>query len=83
MQQLMNTMPASWKQLNKPETLALYNERIEIIRSMAIAAILQDATLRSIISSQEVLRCFCGHPGMFKIKYNKGLGQIQDSTYDL
>ena len=82
-QQLMKTMPDSWKQLNKPETLALYNERINAVRSMAIAAILQDATLRSIISSQEVLRCFCGHPGMFKVTYDFKNGIIKDSTFDL
>lgn len=80
---LLETMPQSWKQLNKPETLPLYNERRDILKSLAIAAILQDATLRSIISSQEVLRCFCGHPGMFKVNYNKALGCIEDSTFDL
>jgi len=76
-------MPNSWKALNKPETLALYNERVEAVRSMAIAAILQDATLRSIISSQEVLRCFCGHPGMFKVTYDFANHIIKDSTFDL
>lgn len=81
--QLMKTMPESWKALNKPETYNLYQERIAAIRSMAIAAILQDATLRSIISSQEVLRCFCGHPGMFKVTYDKAAGHIKDSTFDL
>jgi len=79
----MLTMPDSWKALNKPETLTLYNERMNAVRSLAIASILQDATLRSIISSQEVLRCFCGHPGMFKITYDMKEGHIKDSTFDL
>ena len=83
MQQLLASMPDSWKALNKPETLALYNERRDAVRSMAIAAILQDATLRSIISSQEVLRCFCGHPGMFKVTYDFKNSIIKDSTFDL
>lgn len=34
--------------------------------SMAIAAILQDATNRSIISSEECLRLYIGNPGFFK-----------------
>ena len=80
---LMKTMPQSWKDLNKPETLALFNERCDAIKSLATVAILQDATIRSIISSQEVLRCFCGHPGMFKVTYSKFNHSIKDSTFDL
>jgi hypothetical protein len=34
--------------------------------SMAIAAILQDATNRAIISSEESLRLYIGNPGFFK-----------------
>lgn len=83
MQQLIQTMPESWEKLNSPRTIDLYNERLRIVRSAAIAAILQDATLRSIISAQEVLRCFCGHPGMFKVEYDKVNKRIKDSTFDL
>ena len=59
------------------------NARFEACRSLAIAAILQDGTIRSTISSQEVLRCFVGHPGEFKVEYDMKRGRIKDSTADL
>lgn len=59
------------------------NARFEACRSLAIAAILQDGTIRSIISSQETLRCFVGHPGEFKVEYDMKHGRIKDSTADL
>ncbi len=59
------------------------NARFEACRSLAIAAILQDGTIRSIISSQETLRCFVGHPGEFKVAYDMKRGCIKDSTADL
>lgn len=59
------------------------NARFEACRSLAIAAILQDGTIRSIISSQEILRCFVGHPGEFKVEYDMKHGRIKDSTADL
>ena len=50
---------------------------------MAIAAILGDIQNRSIISSQECLRNFIGHPAMFKVDYDIKAGKIKDSTYDI
>lgn len=61
----------------------MYNERFDLCRSLAIAAILGDVTNRSIISSQESLRLFIGHPGQFKVLYDKENGRIKDSTFDL
>lgn len=55
----------------------------EMCKSLAISAILQDVTNRSIISSEEVKRCFSGHPALFKVDYDKGKGIIKDSTYDI
>ena len=59
------------------EKLAKY----EMVNGLAIAAVLADATFRHIISSQEVLRCFAGHPGMFKVEYTEN--GIKNSTADI
>lgn len=59
------------------EKLAKY----EMVNGLAIASILADATFRHIISSQEVLRCFAGHPGMFKVEYTEA--GIKNSTADI
>ena len=53
----------------------------DLCRSMAIAAILGDITNRSIISSEEFLRNYIGHPAMFKTLYAKD--RIKDSTFDI
>ena len=63
--------------LNTSEKFA----KIEMVNGLAVAAILADATFRHIISSQEILRCFAGHPGMFKVEY--GENEIKNSTADI
>lgn len=60
---------------------ALFKQRVA--RSLAIAAILGDVTNKSIISSQEIIRCFSGHPALFKTLYDKEKGIIKDSTFDI
>lgn len=55
----------------------------QIARSLAIAAILGDVTNKSIISSQEIQRCFSGHPAEFKVDYDVANGKIKDSAYDI
>ena len=77
--QIMNSIDAFKNMPAGPEK----NARFEACRSLAIAAILQDGTIRSTISSQEVLRCFVGHPGEFKVEYDMKRGHIKDSTADL
>lgn len=62
---------------------ARVRERKSLCRGLAIAALISDVENRSIISSQEALRCFVGHPGMFKIDYDFANGRIKDSTADL
>ena len=57
------------------------NHYARMARSLAIAAIIQDGTNRHIICSQEVQRCFAGHPALFKVKY--GTTGIKDSAYDI
>lgn len=59
------------------------NARIECCKSLAIAMILSDATTKSIISSQEVFRCFSGHPALFKVQYDYKNRCIKDSTFDI
>lgn len=59
------------------------NATREMCRSMAIAAILQDVTTRSIMCGEEMKRCFCGNPAFFKVDYDMENGRIKDSTYDL
>lgn len=57
--------------------------KYQIARSLAIAAILGDVTNKSIISSQEVQRCFSGHPAEFKVDYDVANGKIKDAAYDI
>lgn len=67
-----------WKDIKDANERAFYSK---MARSLAIAAIIQDATNRHIICSQEVQRCFAGHPALFKVKYSST--GIQDSAYDI
>jgi hypothetical protein len=67
-----------WKDITDQTERAFY---AKMARSLAIAAIIQDATNRHIICSQEVQRCFSGHPALFKVKYNST--GIEDSAYDI
>lgn len=55
----------------------------EMCKSMAISAILQDVTTRSIMCGEEMKRCFCGNPAFFKVEYDMEHGVIKDSTFDL
>lgn len=67
-----------WKDIKDVNERAHY---AKMARSLAIAAIIQDATNRHIICSQEVQRCFSGHPALFKVKYSST--GIKDSAYDI
>ena len=73
----MESIPA-WNSLpNGPKKQA----RLNVCKGLAIASILSDATTKSIIASQEVQRCFSGHPAMFKVLYEGD--HIKDSTFDI
>jgi hypothetical protein len=73
----MESIPA-WNNLpNGPKKQA----RLNVCKGLAIASILSDATTKSIIASQEVQRCFSGHPAMFKVAYEGD--HIKDSTFDI
>lgn len=78
-EQILNQIPG-WKNMSIGPAK---NARIECCRSLAIAAILSDATTKSIISSQEVQRCFSGHPALFKVQYDYANKRIKDSTFDI
>ena len=74
---IMESIPA-WNTLpNGPKKQA----RLNVCKGLAIASILSDATTKSIIASQEVQRCFSGHPAMFKVAYEGD--HIKDSTFDI
>lgn len=74
---IMESIPA-WNNLpNGPKKQA----RLNVCKGLAIASILSDATTKSIIASQEVQRCFSGHPAMFKVTYEGD--HIKDSTFDI
>lgn len=79
---IMNTTKTKsgilWKDVPNDQQRAFYSN---MARSLAIAGILQDATNRHIICSQEVQRCFSGHPAFFKVKYNST--GIKDSAFDI
>lgn len=55
--------------------------RLKMAKSLAIASILGDVTTKSIMASQEVQRCFSGHPALFKVLYEGD--HIKDSTFDV
>lgn len=55
--------------------------RLRMAKSLAIASILGDVTTKSIMASQEVQRCFSGHPALFKVLYEGD--HIKDSTFDV
>lgn len=55
--------------------------RLRMAKSLAIASILGDVTTKSIMASQEVQRCFSGHPALFKVLYEGN--HIKDSTFDI
>jgi len=57
--------------------------RYRTARGLAIAAMINDVTVRHIISSEEAIRCFIGHPGFFKVDYDVTNGVIRDSAYDI
>lgn len=77
--QILNSIEG-WKNMPiGPEKTA----RMKCCNSLAIAAILADASTRSIMSSQETLRCFIGHPAMFKVQYDNVNHRIKDSTFDI
>ena len=69
-----------WSKLEDARKRVFYEK---VSKSLAIAAILGDATNRHIISSQEVQRCFSGHPAEFKVDYDVQRGLIKDSAYDI
>lgn len=54
-----------------------------VAKSLAIAAMINDVTMRSLISTEEYLRCFIGNPAFFGVKYDMDGGKIQDSAYDM
>ena len=76
---IFNSIP----QYANMETGNKKNARYRICRSLAIAALISDCSLRSIISSQEVLRCFSGHIGQYTARYDKNEGVVEDNTFDL
>lgn len=59
------------------------NARYDMCTSLAIASILADATTKSIMSSQEVIRCFSGHPAAFKVQYDNVHHCVKDDTFDI
>lgn len=81
---IMRTMPhrdyGTWAKIPAGRESSF---KSRIARSLAIAALLGDTTNRAIISSQEVMRCFSGHPALFKVDYDVNKGTIRDSAYDI
>lgn len=66
---------------DKTERLKYQNTARQLSNSLAIAMILSDTTSRSIISVNEITRCFTGNPAFYKVIYAGRY--IFDSTYDL
>ena len=84
--EILKTLPhkdyGTW--LNVPTTQGAEKQfRYKVARSLAIATILSDASYRSIICSQEIQRCFSGHPALFKVNYDIKAGKIKDSAFDI
>lgn len=49
---------------------------------IAIQWYITDVLYKSVMSAEETLRVFAGHPGQFKVRYDKD-GYIEDSTFDI
>ena len=49
---------------------------------IAIQWYITDVLYKSVMSAEETLRVFSGHPGQFKVRYDKD-GYIEDSTFDI
>ena len=74
---IMESIP-SWNKLpNGPKRQA----RLNVCKGLAIAIIISDANNKSTMSTEEVMRCFSGHPAMFKVLYEGD--HIKDSTFDI
>ena len=82
MEQMKDKVHGTWAKIPESQGSERQFKR-RVARSFAIAAILSDANIRSIICSQETLRCFIGHPAAFKVDYDMQKGEIKDSTYDI
>jgi hypothetical protein len=63
------------------DLLAEKQFRYRTARGLAIAALLNDVMIRHMISAEEAQRCFIGHPGFFKVRYDDE--SIVDSAYDI
>lgn len=50
-------------------------------RSMAIAIVINDQMVKAIVSKNEILRVFAGHPAFFKYTYSKD-GKLLDTQID-
>lgn len=79
---LYNEFYNGFKNAFKANNITKYSIDEDLCRDLAIQALLGDVTNRSIMSSEECERCFSGHPGMFKVKYDYKKGVIKDSTSD-
>lgn len=74
---IMESIP-SWNKLpNGPKRQA----RLNVCKGLAIAIIISDANNKSTMSTEEIMRCFSGHPAMFKVLYEGD--HIKDSTFDI
>lgn len=74
---IMESIPA-WNNLpNGPKKQA----RLNVCKGLAIAIIISDANDKSTMSTEEIMRCFSGHPAMFKVLYEDD--HIKDSTFDI
>lgn len=75
--EIIKSIP-SWNKMPAGRQRSMY---MQCCKSLAMAAILSDATTRSIISSNETQRCFTGNPALFKVAYEGH--SIKDSTFDI
>lgn len=81
LKQIPNKDGGTWATIDSNKNRDELFAKMDMVHGLAVAAILADATFRHIISSQEVLRCFAGHPGMFKVEYTED--GIKNSTADI
>ena len=57
-------------------------DRHNFCEPIAIQWYITDVLYKSVMSAEETLRVFVGHPGQFKVRYDKD-GYIEDSTFDI
>ena len=60
----------------------LSDQDVKNFKSLALATVINEGLVRSIISKNEIERVFSGHPAFFKVLYDENTGALIDRSTD-